>query len=974
MNFIYRNIIMLFIIFTYLSSYAATVFTSNGTGGGEWSNSSSWLRISGDIATVPDEDDDVTILANDNITISSSYVRFSDLTVNLNATITVSSGAQIRAWKSGVTTALVLNGTISGQGQIVNDSRLNISGSGSIGSSIKMWVANDLHINSMNLEFANEFKLNGNCYINTGSNVTFSGTAFSTSVVNRLINVATLTISTSNFFITGSGSTSQILECNNYNPSNSNVIYTLSGELPLSQDGFHDLTINGTVTSISNFSITGDFLNSGSFTSSTAGNIVTFNGSSDQTINGGGVNNFKNLLFSNSNSASKLIITNTTLNIEESIESSSGILNQNGGNIILKSSSSSSAGLIKVNSSSDYDYDSGTFTCERFFNASSAGWRMIASPLNPSTLADWDDEFYFCGIADDPSTGQPAGINNYSLGSCSGFYSVLTYNESAASPSLNDGFVGVTNLTESVANGLGSLIYSNTGPNTISVTGTPNFSIFNKPITKFNDGWNLVANPYPSTLDWTNGSTGFYDINSSIIDNARYIYQGDLGNYTSGATDIPHSQGFWVKASNSGNLSFNPNQTINSFQTAFTKSSNGVNKPLKLFISSDVNSYGDYASVLAGPNYSNNYDQGQDIFKLFSPNPDYVPNIYFLDNNGNFLDRTCINNNQSEDLFLDARIGQYAQGNFTIDFDNIPTFMIGSCIILEDLHNGVITDLRTDSSYTFISDSLAPSPRFRISINVNYDINVTNSTCFQDSTASIAIEGSSISGSYFNLYDSLNNLVDSIVANQDSVSFTNLNSGEYNISTNHNSSCSLDKHQIIILEPDEVIANFSTYFDTLYLDSSGQAVINFTNLSMGASIYEWDFGDGNISNEINPYHTYTNSGIYDVQLISKIDSIGNCYDISQKSIIVQSPFLNINNSRSVEFLFKIHGNTLNIESHIKNRFIKKIFIFSISGQLLYEKDLNLQSLFFNLSEFSSGCYLVKIEDNSSNKFTYKFIK
>ena len=176
------------------------------------------------------------------------------------------------------------------------------------------------------------------------------------------------------------------------------------------------------------------------------------------------------------------------------------------------------------------------------------------------------------------------------------------------------------------------------------------------------------------------------------------------------------------------------------------------------------------------------------------------------------------------------------------------------------------------------------------------------------------------------------------------------------------------------MEPDEVIANFSTYFDTLYLDSSWQAVINFTNLSMGASIYEWDFGDGNISNEINPYHTYTNSGIYDVQLISKIDSIGNCYDISQKSIIVQSPFLNINNSRSVEFLFKIHGNTLNIESQIKNRFIKKIFIFSISGQLLYEKDLNLQSLFFNLSEFSSGCYLVKIEDNSSNKFTYKFIK
>ena len=81
MNLIRLNII-LFLIFSSLNLLAATVFTSNGTGGGEWSNSSSWVRISGDIATVPDEDDDVTILANDNVTISSSYVRFSDLNVN----------------------------------------------------------------------------------------------------------------------------------------------------------------------------------------------------------------------------------------------------------------------------------------------------------------------------------------------------------------------------------------------------------------------------------------------------------------------------------------------------------------------------------------------------------------------------------------------------------------------------------------------------------------------------------------------------------------------------------------------------------------------------------------------------------------------------------------------------------------------------------------------------------------------------
>ena len=958
------NILIFFIAFD-LTCYA-TVFVSNTNGTtGNWVNSSSWTYVSGAIDDVPDEDDVVTILNNHTISITSGYIRFKELSIDVGGDLNISSGALLRGWSTSTGSTLNLNGSISGSGQIIIDSPNFWSGSGSLSASTKIWVQNTLNFNTMTVEFQNEFKMQSTVFINTGSNITFTGTVFSTSNLNRLINRGTLTLSTTNFFTSGSGSSSQILECN-YSPiDNSNFVFTLSAELPLSADGFHNLTITNNVTSNSNFNITGDLSNTGTFTSSNTGNTVTFNGVSDQAISGGGICNFKNLLYNSSSSSNKLKFPNIEINVEESIESSSGILNQNGGNITLKSSVSSTSGLIKVNSSSDFIYGSGTFTAERFFNASSAGWRMIASPLNPSTLADWDDEFTYCGI-----TG---GTGNYSLGSCNGFYSVLMYTESAATPTPEDGFVGVTNLSQSVADATGTLIYSNTGVNTISVTGIPNFSTFNRLITKVNDGWNLVANPYPSTLEWTNGSTGFYDVNSSIIDNARYIYQGDLGNYTTGASDIPHSQGFWVKASSNGNLSFNPNQTINSYQTAFTKSSNGVNNPLKLFISSDVNSYGDYASVLAGPSFSNGYDQGQDIFKLFSPNPDYVPNIFF-NSSGNFLDRNCINNNQSVDLFLDARIGQFAHGNYTIKFDNTSSFMIGSCIILEDLHNGIMTDIRTDSTYTFTSDSLSPSPRFKLSIDVEYDINVTNASCYQDSTASISLESSSINGSFFNLYDSLNLLVDSIYANQDSISFNNLNSGVYNVLTNHNSSCSLDNHQIIITEPEVVIAHFLNHRDTIYLDSSGQALINFTNLSSGASVFDWNFGDNNTSNEINPFHLYSNPGIYDVQLVSKIDSIGTCLDIFQKSIIVQSPFLNINHFSSLDFIFKILGNTLNINSQTRNRLIKKINIYSISGQLLSEKELNSQSLTYNLSGFSSGCYLVIIEDNNSNKFTHKFIK
>lgn len=48
------------------------------------------------------------------------------------------------------------------------------------------------------------------------------------------------------------------------------------------------------------------------------------------------------------------------------------------------------------------------------------------------------------------------------------------------------------------------------------------------------------------------------------------------------------------------------------------------------------------------------------------------------------------------------------------------------------------------------------------------------------------------------------------------------------------------------------------------------------NLSSGASTYEWDFGDGNYSNETNPMHYYTEEGIFTITLIA--NNQYNCPD------------------------------------------------------------------------------------------------
>lgn len=50
--------------------------------------------------------------------------------------------------------------------------------------------------------------------------------------------------------------------------------------------------------------------------------------------------------------------------------------------------------------------------------------------------------------------------------------------------------------------------------------------------------------------------------------------------------------------------------------------------------------------------------------------------------------------------------------------------------------------------------------------------------------------------------------------------------------------------------------------------TSGSVDINFTNLSQNADQYTWDFGDGGSANTQSPSHTYTDGGIFQVQLIA----------------------------------------------------------------------------------------------------------
>ncbi len=107
------------------------------------------------------------------------------------------------------------------------------------------------------------------------------------------------------------------------------------------------------------------------------------------------------------------------------------------------------------------------------------------------------------------------------------------------------------------------------------------------------------------------------------------------------------------------------------------------------------------------------------------------------------------------------------------------------------------------------------------------------------------------------------------VDNQGNVRHTFVNTGDspitYNVTLKaigEGGTNFITKQDSVLVYPLPSLA-FTPKPDTIYLPGE----ILFNNLSTGAIDYLWDFGDGNISSEINPKHEYTEEGNYTVTLI-----------------------------------------------------------------------------------------------------------
>jgi PKD repeat protein len=136
-----------------------------------------------------------------------------------------------------------------------------------------------------------------------------------------------------------------------------------------------------------------------------------------------------------------------------------------------------------------------------------------------------------------------------------------------------------------------------------------------------------------------------------------------------------------------------------------------------------------------------------------------------------------------------------------------------------------------------------------------------------------------------------------------------------------------------------------------------EALAVFDNASLNADSYFWDFGDGNNSVDVNPYHYYAAEGDYQVSLTASNpwceDSF---YEIgSEITVFGPTSVSNFENSDVSLYPNPVHD-VLKLTINVP---FKQIQVFNVRGELLFSTDTDCSEI--NVSDFAAGVYFVQIE-------------
>lgn len=675
---------------------------------------------------------DITLNVNGNFVCTQGRLRFGtgadgDAFINVIGNFTF-SGGEIARNGSSTSVGTIISFAGSSE-QVYSDGGVYLGGVDFVvknGSIVNLRADNLSGSGDFTLESEGTILVGGGNGISAGTragNIRVSGTRTYEANSNIVYN-GTVTQNMGSEWGTGVLATSPVnLTIENSNGVNNNNTSSsiLVDDFILTQGTF-DL---GTTTTLT---VQGNWVNNGG-SLTYADKAVSFEGASSQTISGSASTDFYSISVADGSSVS----LDATANLFGTLTlNGSGSFDADGsgsGDLTIKSTDlTNDGGIAELTTPANF---TGDVTVERFIDGRTGGdWRYISVPVTGANLGMWRDDFPVTGNFSDAS---PNGVNNVIDNTAA---SVYYYDSGTDAWVAVDGGGGTTS-TVSLSNGVGYSVYTFLDADHKAIVRGPiGKGTMNLSISGVSGRFNLMGNPYPSTLDGNTMLDNNPNVNSTFYirtDNntfASYNAAVDAGaGHPNGswAGEIFMGQSFWVVSESTSTLNITESMKTGTGNGQFLKKGDSREQSLlRVVLAGETQSdeavivFKDGATAgrehfdgvkLLNGNY-NSKTKRRTYINLSSyndENPDlrYVFNV--LDN------KSCIQN-------VKLKVEDVPIGNYKLKFDDSSEMYLPYKITLVDNFTDQQIAIEANSQYEFevTSDNLSKgSNRFEILFEAN---------------------------------------------------------------------------------------------------------------------------------------------------------------------------------------------------------------------------------------------------------------
>lgn len=472
------------------------------------------------------------------------------------------------------------------------------------------------------------------------------------------------------------------------------------------------LDLNGNL-----LSLCGDLDNSGAFDGDGS---LKLQGTSDQQVTGTVVIEDLEVC-----SGGDLIInTGDSVKVCDVLTLTQGDVNTTGGGAFVLKSDSNGTARVAPTGTGDFN---GDITVQRYMSGCE-GWYTLGAPFN--TTYDAFENVYYQGISG--SVYPSLWPNTY------------WYDEPLADVS-DTGYTAPPSTSATIDKGMGFINYTweYQFPFTLQITGPFSMNTFALPISytttaagNLEDGYNLVCNPFPGTLDWDAASgwtkvgccDAIYEQNRCMDQYASYV--GGIA-VNQGNQYIGPMQGFWVKAHTPGagitvgrEALVDRDEDLKSYQPDDLM-------VLHFNISDSTGWYQDESAISFGDTVAaNGLGSWYGAVKIPS-DQDSVPSVYSVQEmpyeHYDMAINMMVELTESKVVKLRTKAGYSSVHR--LEFSGFNSFASHICILLEDSVTGTFQDLRVDSVYNYQPLTTDVSSRFKLHFRAPLNVDVTQVNC-----------------------------------------------------------------------------------------------------------------------------------------------------------------------------------------------------------------------------------------------------